>query len=149
MVAAAAASIFFLTAFLGAREAAVAALPDLAGLYAAVGLPVNLDRLSIEDVSAERSRTFEGLHITISATIRNLGTAEQALPPIVAALRRDGSPLAAFGFDAPQPTIGGSTEIPIVIELSKALPEAKDIELRFLRPGEKLPAGGVAELAEE
>ena len=63
MIAGAMAALLFLVAFFGAREAAVAALPDLAGLYRAIGLPVNLDGFAIEAVGADvELAAFEPAH---------------------------------------------------------------------------------------
>ena len=76
LIAAGMAAALFLAAFFGGRQAAVAAIPDLAGLYAAVGLPVNLDGLAIEDVEAERAPTFAGFKLKVRATIRNIGKSE-------------------------------------------------------------------------
>ena len=84
MMAAGMAAALFLAAFFGARQAAVAALPDLAGLYAAVGLPVNLDGLAIEAIGAERTPTFAGFKLKVHATVRNIGKSEEAIPPLAA-----------------------------------------------------------------
>jgi hypothetical protein len=149
MTAAAVASVFFLAAFFGAREAAVAALPDLAGLYAAVGMPVNLDRLTIEDVGAERTRTFEGSQLTIRATVHNLSQSGRAMPSLVAELGRGGAPLGRYAFDPPSDTIGPGQSVSVLVELGAVPEDADEIELRFQRRGETLAAAGAARLAEE
>ena len=97
------AAALFLAAFFGARQAAVAAIPDLAGLYAAVGLPVNLDGLAIEDVGAERTPTFAGFKLKVHATVRNIGKSEgAAMPPLAAVLLDDRrTPSGTYGFDPP------------------------------------------------
>jgi hypothetical protein len=148
MIAAGVAAAFFLAAFFGAREAAVAALPDLAGLYAAVGLPVNLDRLAIEDIVAERMRAFEGQRVTVRAVVRNLGAAPRPIPTLVAELGHGGAPLGTFGFDPPEEMIAPGQSIAVVVELG-AVPESADqVELRFQRRGETLAAAGTAKLAQ-
>ena len=63
----------------------MAALPDLAGLYAALGMPVNLDGLAIEDVQAERSEVGEeGAQILVRGTIRNVSGGELPIPALAA-----------------------------------------------------------------
>jgi hypothetical protein len=149
MIAAGVASLFFLAAFFGAREAAVAALPDLAGLYAAVGLPVNLDKLAIDDIDAERARSFEGQRITIRATVRNLGAEARPIPSLVAQLGHGSTRLGMFGFDPPQETIGRGESLAVVIELGAVPQNADRVELRFQRRGEPLASAGAAKLAQQ
>jgi hypothetical protein len=137
---AALAAMFFLAAFFGGREAAVAALPDLAGLYAALGLPVNLDGLVIEGVAAERTAMAEGTRVSVHATIRNIGASEQPVPPL-AAVFYDGALVAAgsYGFAAPMDAIGGGEAAAFLVEFD-AVPEAvAQVAIRFRRRGENLP----------
>jgi hypothetical protein len=142
---AATAAVAFLAAFFAGREAAVAALPDLAGLYAAIGLPVNLQRLSIEDVGAERRPTFGGERVTVRATIRNLSSTPQELPELATILYDEGrGPAGIYGFDPPAGTIGAGASMPILIDVEGAIGHAATIALRFRRPGESLPAAGEA-----
>jgi len=148
MIAGSVAAVFFLAAFFGAREAAVAAIPDLAGLYAAVGLPVNLDKLAIEDVSAERMPTFDGLRVTVRANVRNLGSESRPIPTLVAELGHGHAPLGTFGFDPPEQTIGAGQSIAVVVELGAVPENANQVELRFQRRGEMLAAAGAAKLAQ-
>jgi hypothetical protein len=148
MIAAGVAAAFFLAAFFGAREAAVAALPDLAGLYAAVGLPVNLDKLAIEDITAERMQTFDGQRVTIRANVRNLGGESRPMPTLVAELGHGRAPLGTFGFDPPEEAIGAGASVAVVVELGTVPENADKVELRFQRRGETLAAAGAAKLAQ-
>ncbi len=146
---AAVAATLFLAAFFVGREPAVAALPDLAGLYSAIGLPVNLDKLAIEDVGAERTLTFDGERLTVRATIRNLGNAPLTVPPLAAILYNDASAQdGSYGFDPPKGTIGAGQTMPILIDLDGVAPKATKVALRFRRSGETLPAAGEAHPAE-
>ncbi len=149
MVAAAVAALFFLAAFFGAREAAVAALPDLAGLYAAIGMPVNLDKLAIENVSAERVRTFEGSRVSVRATIRNVGRAASAIPDLVAVVGDRGARLGVYRFDPPAGKVGAGHFASLSLDLGGVKEEATSVTLRFLRPGETLASTGTAQLTVE
>lgn len=147
MIAAAMAALLFLVAFFGAREAAVAALPDLAGLYGAIGLPVNLDGFAIEAVGAERSPTFGGSKLTVRATIHNLGKRAAEIPPLAVMLYSDAMvPAGALGFDPPAEPIppGGSAHV--VLNVNAAPKEAAEVVLRFRQRRETLAMAGVAEL---
>jgi hypothetical protein len=146
MVAAGIAALFFLAAFFGGREAAVAALPDLAGLYAAIGLPVNLDGLEIQDVRAARVPTFSGDRLAVQATIRNVGSTKQAIPPLAAVLYNSAlAPSGAYSFDPPSEKIAAGQEITLTMNLEGASLDAAEVIVRFRRRGETLPVAGAAE----
>jgi hypothetical protein len=141
MVAASMAALFFLAAFFGGREAAVATVPDLAGLYAALGLPVNLEGLAIESVTAERTSSADGARLIVSGSIRNLGAAERTLPPLAAVIYDSAMvPAGARGFEPPSPRLGAGEETAFLLELDRVPGEAAEVAVRFGRPGENLPA---------
>jgi hypothetical protein len=149
LTAAAVAAVLFLAAFFGARQAAVAALPDLASLYAAIGLPVNLDRLAIENVGAERVNAAGSSHVTVRATLKNLAASERTLPVLVAEIDGGGGQLGTFGFDPPVKTIAAGQSIPVEVELGAVPETAQTVELRLKRRGETLAVAGRAQLAPE
>jgi hypothetical protein len=140
MTIAAMAAMLFLAAFFGGREAAVAALPDLAGLYAALGLPVNLDDFSIEDVTAERSASAEGGRVSVRGMIRNVGADEQPLPPLAAILYSSAAvPAGSYRFEAPiDPVLPGEAAV-FLLELEAVPQNVAEVRIRFARGGENLP----------
>ena len=130
--AAAFAALLFLAAFFGGREGAVAALPDLAGLYAALGLPVILDDLALEDVSAERIPAAAGARLVVRGAIRNSRTGSAAATPLLAVLLDgSGAVVATQAFDPPARAIAPGKAEPFVLELAESPPEAAEIVLRF------------------
>jgi hypothetical protein len=140
MIAGAVASVFFLAAFFGAREAAVRAVPDLAGLYAAIGLPVHLDPVTIEKVAADRTPTASGDRVVISGVIRNVSGAEASVPALAAILYDSARvPARAESFDPPAQTIPPGKSAPFRLTLDGAPPQATEVAVRIRRPGEKLP----------
>jgi len=148
MMASAIAAILFLAAFFGGRQAAVAALPDLAGLYAAIGLPVNLEGFAIDNVVAERTPTFAGYKLDIHATLRNTSGRAAEIPPLVAVLYSGALvPAGAYGFDPPDGRIRPGKSIPLVLELESAPKDAAEIVVRFKRRGETLAIAGAARSA--
>jgi hypothetical protein len=148
LMAAGMAAALFLTAFFGAREAAVAALPDLAGLYAAVGLPVNLDGLAIENVGAERTPTFAGFKLKVHATVRNIGKAKQEIPQLATVLLSDSlTPSGTYGFDPPDRAVRPGEAIALTMEFDSAPKDAAEVVVRFRRRGETLAVAGAAEPA--
>jgi len=148
MLAGAVTALFFLAAFFGGRHAAVAAIPDLAGLYAAIGLQVNLDNFAISGVKAERTPTFAGFKLRVTATIRNLGGDDATLPPLAAILYSEaGVPSGAYGFDAPQKEVKAGEELPLAMEFESAPKQAAEVVVRFRRRGESLAFAGAARLS--
>jgi len=146
MIATGMAALFFLAAFFGGREAAVAALPDLAGLYAAIGLPVNLDGLEIVEVRADRAPTFAGARLAVHATIRNIGPAKQSIPPLAAVLYSDGLvPAGSYGFDPPPQFVAAGQSVQLTMNLEGAPEQAAEVVVRFRRRGESLAVAGAAE----
>lgn len=145
MIAGAIAALFFLAAFFGGRQAAVTALPDLAGLYAAIGLPVHLEGMAIEDVAAERSSTSTGERIVVRGMIRNVSGDEMAVPQL-AAILYDSARVPARGesFDPPAKTIGRGEAAPFLLTLDGVPAQATQVAVRFRRPGERLPQGAPA-----
>lgn len=135
-IAAAMAAVIFLSVFLGGREAAVAALPDLAGLYAAVGLPVNLDGLAIEEVTAERGDKGDPPPLTVRGTIRNISGAQQSVPALsVVVSDSAATPLATLNVGPPARTIDAGATIPFTATLPAVAPKATEIRVHFRRGG--------------
>jgi hypothetical protein len=145
MIAGAVAALLFVAAFFGGREAAVTALPDLASLYAAIGLPVHLEGIAIEDVAAERSSTAAGDRIVVRGMIRNVSGDEMAVPQL-AAILYDSAKVPARGesFDPPAETIGRGEAAPFLLTLDGVPSQATQVAVRFRRPGERLPQGAAA-----
>lgn len=148
MTVAAVAALAFVFAFVGGREAAVTALPDLAGLYAALGIPVNLDGIAIEDVAAERAPAAGGSVLVVSGSLRNVSGTRQAVPSLVAVLYDSARESAGLrSFDPPARMVAIDERTPFRLRLDDVPPRAVQIVVRFRRPGERLPAGVKASAA--
>jgi hypothetical protein len=142
------AALFFFAAFFGGRQAAVAALPDLAGLYAAMGLAVNLEGFSIENVTADRTPTFSGAKLQVHAIIRNVSGKDSPIPPLAATLYSDAMvPAGTFGFDPPAQMLKAGKSQKLVIEIDAGPRQAREVMLRFRRSGETLAVAGAAQTA--
>ena len=138
-LAATVASVLFLGAFLGGREAAVTAVPDLAGLYAAIGLPVNLDGFAIRELQAERRGVGEGAALVVRGRIENVSATSRPVPPLVVGFRDAArSPAGTRSFDPPARTIAPGETAPFEVTMLAIPPQAGEIVVRLRRPG----AGG-------
>jgi hypothetical protein len=136
----------FIAAFFVCRDAAVTVLPDLAGLYRAVGLPVNVQGLAIEALVAERETAEAASRLKIRGAIRNLQSREAAVPPLAVSLLGTGSGAAPHGFDPPQKILAPGASMDFELELDDVPPAAKAVVVRFRRPAEHvtLAEGAVA-----
>lgn len=101
------------------RHPIVAAVPQLGGLYDAIGLPVNLQGVELDDLRA--SRVFRGGYeqLRVEGAIISVSRETVPLPPIeIILLRADGTELgrriavAAADVIAPGGTIRFATEFP-------------------------------------
>jgi hypothetical protein len=129
--------MLFAAVFLGGREVAVAALPDLAGLYATVGLPVNLIGLAIEDIAAERTATADGVRLTIRGAIRNVSDANRDVPPLMAEVADAAGALAGpYGFEAPVSKLAAGGAAPFILRLEQPTSLGAAVTVRFRRPSE-------------
>jgi hypothetical protein len=140
LTAGAVAAALFVAAFFGGRQAAVAAIPDLAGLYAILGIPVNVRGLAIDGVVAEWGAPGALSRLTVHGTIRNLTDSEKAVPPLVESVR-DGADvtLLARAFDSPSRSLAGNASIEFALRIDDAPRQASGIVVRFRRPAEALP----------
>jgi hypothetical protein len=140
LIVAGLASALFLATFLAGREAAVAALPDLAGLYAAFGLPVNLDGVVIEAIEAERTAVGDVAQLIVEGAIRNVSRTPQPVPPLTLSFRdRAGKPAGWRGFDPPAQLIAAGEAAPFRLAIEDVPRQAADVVVRFRRPAERVP----------
>lgn len=126
------AALLFLTAFATGRQAAVAAVPDLAGLYAAIGLPVHLKGLAIEDVEAERRVDGTGATIKVRGRVVNLAAEERTVPPLLVQFR-DASGTVLHGADAAAPvaSLAPGATVRFVVEVERVPSQAGQVLVRL------------------
>ena len=138
---AAAACVLLLTAFVGGRQAAVAAVPDLAGLYAMLGIPVNLYGLEINGVEAERRPARKGVGtVLVRGVIVNVSRQAQPIPPLAIGFRSGAAVGQAIQFDPPAQVVGVGAAAPFEAEVQAPSAAAADVVVRFA----SAPAGAAA-----
>ncbi|MGQ7791701.1 hypothetical protein ACUN0C_04750 [Faunimonas sp. B44] len=125
--------VLFLAGMLLARPALVGILPDLAGLYGAIGLPVNLDGLEMRAVSSERARTGSSAdQIVVRGTIANPGGRERTVAGVVVTVRDTGrDPILARSFDAPIKHLAAGRSAAFEFSVDDVPRQAHDVVLRF------------------
>ncbi|WP_092496502.1 DUF3426 domain-containing protein [Faunimonas pinastri] len=137
-------ALAFIAAFVGFRGHVVRAVPSLAGLYAAAGMPVNLDGLDLRDVTSERSPgsgTDSG-GLSLKASIVN-PTRQSRDVPIMEIAVRDGAGkiLGRTLAKPPVEKLGPGQSMPVVFRLAGAPDKASSVLVRFAEG-----AGGVGQL---
>lgn len=115
------------------RDAVVRVLPDTAGLFAAIGLPVNLRGLEFRDVAT--SIEFEaGQPVTIvEGRIQNITDASLAVPRLRLAVRgTDGREVMSWAASATRPVVGPRESVSFRTRLTSPVRDGSDVEVRFL-----------------
>lgn len=134
---AALASIAFLVAFVDGRENAVAAVPDLAGLYEAIGLPVNLQGLAISDLTGRRHMTGDSARLTVSGVLVNLKEDDQPVPGLIVELRDSAHhPIRAIAIAPPVARLAGLDSKAFQVVIDDVPKTAIDVAVRFAPPGQ-------------
>jgi predicted Zn finger-like uncharacterized protein len=126
-------------AAIGARETIVAAVPLAAGAYAAIGLPVNLRGLAIEDVRARLEQSGGSTTLVVEGSLANLRQAETRAPALRIALRgADARELYVWTTRAPKDALAPHERASFAARLAAPPEGAKDALVKFVAPGDKI-----------
>ncbi len=126
------ASIAFLVAFLAGRENAVAAIPDLAGLYEVIGLPVNLRGLAIDGLTGKRIVGGEGARLSVSGVLVNLKEHDQQVPGLVVEFRDSAhSPVRTIEIAPPVAQLAGLDSKAFAVVIDDVPKTAVGVAVRF------------------
>jgi predicted Zn finger-like uncharacterized protein len=124
---------------IGARESIVAAAPLAAGAYAAIGLPVNLRGLAIEDVHARIAESGDKKTLTVDGAIVNLRQADTAASDLRIALRAaDGRELYVWTTRAPKDRLARGESLRFAARLAAPPAGIEDALVKFVAPGDKV-----------
>ena len=127
---------------LAARERIVAMVPFAAPAYAAIGLPVNVRGLAIEDVSARSGEAGDKKYLMIEGWIVNLRAAETTSPDLRIALRgSNGEELYVWTARAPRRRLERAERVRFAARLEAPPEAATDAIVRFVDAGAKAAPG--------
>jgi predicted Zn finger-like uncharacterized protein len=132
-VAAFAAAAALIVAGIAARATVVRVIPDLAGLYAAVGLPVNLRGLEFRDVHTS-SETQDGIAVlVIEGEVANVAKHAVEVPRVrLAVLGTGGQELYSWTALLPRSTLSEDEIVSFRSRLASPPPEGREVLVRFL-----------------
>lgn len=130
------AAVLLLLAGLGAglafRTEIVRVLPDLAGVYAAIGMPVNVVGLEFSDVTTLAANRGAERALTVTAKIRAVGGRRTAVPPVVVTLLdADGARVYEWSVNPPAPDVAPGEVVELSAELASPPEEARQVRLSF------------------
>lgn len=107
-------------------------IPDLAGLYSAIGLKVNVVGLDFSDVTTLLSRRGDSDVMTVNATIYGVEPRRVVVPPVVVTLLGDdGKPVYAWSVAPRQGDLEPGEVIGFSAELASPPEGAKEVRLSF------------------
>jgi predicted Zn finger-like uncharacterized protein len=124
------------TLFAGAmiwRRNVVAALPQAAPLYAAVGLPVNLRGLTFRDVTSDETVENGTPVLHISGRIANISGESEQVPRLRLAVRGNkGREIYVWTAVPAKPRLAPGESLPFTAELAAPPAEGREVAVRFL-----------------
>jgi predicted Zn finger-like uncharacterized protein len=126
----------------GERRAIVKSAPAAARFYAAIGLPVNLREMALENIAANLGTLDERKVLMVEGTVVNLREASAAAPDLRIAVRgADARELYVWTVRAPKSRLGPNEETPFRARLATPPEGAKDVLVKFASTGDKSPLG--------
>lgn len=106
--------------------------PSLAGLYAAVGLPVNIVGLDFTSISTEMARRDGVDVLAVAGTIYPVTAREVSVPPVLVEIRdRNGASLYEWSVTLPQRTLQPGETLRLATELASPPAGATSVRLSF------------------
>jgi hypothetical protein len=127
------------TMVVAARAAIVSIAPATAGIYAGMGMPVNLRGLSIADIRATTKQQQDNSgELLVTGAIKNLRDSETAAPNLRLTLRNeDGREVYAWTVRAPKSSLGARERVPFRARLAAPPAGVRDVLVKFAEPGDK------------
>ncbi len=129
-----------------ARASVVRAIPQTAGLYGRIGLPVNLRGIEIRDVVAFSNPTEDGrpAELVVEGDLFGMGRSDVPVAALAVEVRdASGHALATFPVPPPRAVLGAGETARFRTRLVAPPAHGRSVELRFADTGPS-PSGGRA-----
>jgi predicted Zn finger-like uncharacterized protein len=124
----------------GERRPIVKAAPAIARIYAAIGLPVNLRRMALENVGANLGALDDKKVLMVEGSLVNLRDEAAEAPNLRIAVRgADSRELYVWTVKAPKNRLGPNEEAPFRARLATPPAGAHDVLVKFASAGDKAP----------
>ena len=114
------------------RERVVRAMPQFAGLYARIGLPVNVRGLAFSAVESELVQDPQGRFLVVSGDVTNIAKGVTKVPPIMAMVQsEDGKVLYSWTTEPPRPSLEPGELMHFRARLASPPQDGRSVQLRF------------------
>jgi predicted Zn finger-like uncharacterized protein len=124
----------------GERRPIVKATPATARIYAAIGLPVNLRQMALENVGANLGALDDKKVLMVEGSLINLRNEAAEAPNLRIAVRgADARELYVWTVKAPKNRLGPNEEAQFRARLATPPAGAKDVLVKFASAGDKAP----------
>jgi predicted Zn finger-like uncharacterized protein len=114
------------------RQAAVRAAPQLAGLFEAIGMPVNLRGLSLSAVESGLVEDGQNRFLVVEGDVTNITRSKAAVPPIEVAVEdAAGTTLYTWTTEPPRPSLGPAELLRFRARLASPPEQGQSVRVRF------------------
>ena len=126
--------------FMLGREQVVRTVPDAAGLYERLGMPVNLRGIDFRDVKGANEIVDGVVVLVVEGTLVNITPRSVDLPRLRLAVRdASGKEIYTWTATPPKPRLGGGEQASFRSRLASPPPDGASVEVRFFT---RADAGG-------
>ncbi|SFC51079.1 zinc finger domain-containing protein, LSD1 subclass [Bosea sp. CRIB-10] len=114
------------------RERVVRVMPQFAGLYASIGLPVNVRGLAFSAVESELVQDPQGRFLVVSGDVTNIAKSTTKVPPITVMVQgEDGKVLYSWTTEPPRPSLEPAELMHFRARLASPPQDGRSVQLRF------------------
>ena len=114
------------------RERVVRMVPQFAGLYATIGLPVNVRGLAFSAVESELVQDPQGRFLVVSGDVTNIAKGTTKVPPITVMVQsEDGKVLYSWTTEPPRPSLEPAELMHFRARLASPPNDGRSVQLRF------------------
>ena len=114
------------------RERVVRVVPQFAGLYATIGLPVNVRGLAFSAVESELVQDQQGRFLVVSGDVTNIAKGTTKVPPITVMVQsEDGTVLYTWTTEPPRPSLEPAELMHFRARLASPPNDGRSVQLRF------------------
>lgn len=124
------------------RQAAVRAAPQLASLFAAIGMPVNVQGLTLGGIDSGLIEDGSNRFLVVEGDVTNVAKGKTQVPPIQVAVRDEaGQTLYTWTTEPPRSTLEPAELMRFRARLASPPEKGRTVQVRFAAAKDAAPAG--------
>jgi predicted Zn finger-like uncharacterized protein len=114
------------------RDRVVRAIPQFSGLYASIGLPVNVRGLAFSAVESELVQDPQGRFLVVTGDVTNITKGAAKVPPITVTVQaEDGKVLYSWTTEPPRSSLEAAELMHFRARLASPPENGRSVQLRF------------------